>query len=703
MGFGQALSHSEKTLYQSTPSQSPEVTKSPETIRSADYSSSTPFYFTTTTKGPLTTALLDISVKTDGIDGGISPNCSSEKAKDGINTIPPTVSSTTAKGVSSISEYVTITTTVTSHSEDMNSMTSSSLNHAKTDYGMVQPVNKDPTTDGNIFTGPISLPEFQATQHSVSSETVLPSVTSPSMPHLSSTTISVLLSSVFLQATQLMSKGEHISVSSSSFSSFASSLLRDPSATHSTCLHDPPSSWPVFSDFALNSEYTATTGLSSNVLASSAVSNLYATTLRPPQHPSHSLSVWETDSFYPFVSFDDGNDNNDMLSGSTVGPSVFSDTPPLQMVMGPSGTTVAAKLSKFSWGLSQSKISLSLSPTLQPSLILSTDFSHSGATTDLSRPVSFGFEDLWYVTGSTITSFLTEIIGDGFSIASDVDIMCGCSLEPSSFSPWLHASSHLLLPSPGWDFTSLELCSSVVPLSASGIGIDNVLHSLSAVSSNGLSLDQLLTSHRAISPSLSSPQSQFLQATLSDLHISVTATAPTIVDSWLTASKRNTGFETSSNPSSPTAFPLAPTPEGQVLDTSSIASALVKFPESFDHELYRVQTSTKVIITTPPFTTFESGETPDDLEEYSSAFYFESGSGSAVTLELGSTATQTIFDATSASPLSVGEAEESGSGQSEILTDNETSSDFSISEHREKDLEKEEPVAGKKKMNVLLM
>ncbi|XP_072242561.1 receptor-type tyrosine-protein phosphatase zeta [Leuresthes tenuis] len=388
MEFGQALSHSEKTLYQSTPPQPPEVTKSPETIRSADDSSSTPFYFTTTTKGPLTTALLHISVKTDGIDGGISPNCSSEKAKDGINTITPTVSSTTAKGVSSISEYVTITTTAASHSEDINSMTSSSsLNHAKTDYGMVQPVNKDPTTDGNIFTGPISLPEFQATQHSVSSETVLPSVTSPSMPHLSSTTISVLLSSVLLQATQLMSK----------------------------------------------------------------------------------------------------------------------------------------------------------------------------------------------------------------------------------------------------------------------------------------------------------------------------ATAPTIVDSWLTASKRNTGFQTSSNPSSPTSFPLAPTPEGQVLDTSSIASASVKFPESFDHELYRVETSasqesmrpysTKVIITTPPFTTFESGETPDDLEEYSSAFYFESGSGSAVTLELGSTATQTIFDATSTSPLSVGEAEESGSGQGEILTDNETSSDFSISEHREKDLEKEEPVA----------
>lgn len=84
------------------------------------------------------------------------------------------------------------------------------------------------------------------------------------------------------------------------------------------------------------------------------------------------------------------------------------------------------------------------------------------------------------------------------------------------------------------------------------------------------------------------------------------------------------------------------------------------------------------------------------MDEHSSAFYFESESGSAVTSEVGDTATPTFPAVTSASPLSLGGEEESGSGQGEGLYDNETSSDFSIPERTERESEEEEPVAGKK-------
>ncbi|XP_040894812.1 receptor-type tyrosine-protein phosphatase zeta isoform X3 [Toxotes jaculatrix] len=179
------------------------------------------------------------------------------------------------------------------------------------------------------------------------------------------------------------------------------------------------------------------------------------------------------------------------------------------------------------------------------------------------------------------------------------------------------------------------------------------------------------------------------------------ATASGVRDSWFSVSN---GISTL--PSSPTASPFTPTPEGQVLDTSSSASGSALFPDSqegIDQEWERGQSSasgenalpysTKFTNTIPPSTTLESGQSPDDLDERSSAFYFESESGSAITSEVGSTAAPTTFTVTSTSPWSLGGEEESGSGQGESLYDNETSSDFSISERTEKELEEEDPVA----------
>ncbi|XP_071316080.1 receptor-type tyrosine-protein phosphatase zeta isoform X4 [Trachinotus anak] len=184
------------------------------------------------------------------------------------------------------------------------------------------------------------------------------------------------------------------------------------------------------------------------------------------------------------------------------------------------------------------------------------------------------------------------------------------------------------------------------------------------------------------------------------------ATASNVREPWFLESDGNSALHTSALPSSPTASPFTPTPEGQVLDTSSSASGSALFPESqegVDQEWDRVQTSasgesalpysTKVTNTVPPSTTLESGQTPDDLDDRSSAFYFESESGSAITSEIGSTEAPITPAVASASPWSLGVEEESGSGQGESLYDNETSSDFSISERMERESEEEEPVA----------
>ncbi|XP_034057852.1 receptor-type tyrosine-protein phosphatase zeta-like isoform X2 [Gymnodraco acuticeps] len=478
-------------------------------------------------------------------------------------------------------------------------------------------------------------------------------------------------------------------------SSSSSSPLCD-TADPSTCLHDPPSSsWPLLS--ASDSQHAATAPQSGKDSAFPSNPMLPASAL---PHPSQPLSGWVTD---PGVGLDDKHSDGDLLSGSSSltqssgDLSVFSGTPPLQTLPDPS---VASEPSESSWGPSLS--TLSLSPTLQPSVFLSSDFTLSSTTPGSSRSFPVAFDDARYAKGSAIESFLPEVSGDGFPLVSGVDLECDCSLEPSESSSWLHASPHVPLPSSAWASASLELYSSVGVPSTSGVGIDDLLRSPSVAGSDGVSLHQPLLSH--ISPSSSSSHSLLFQITHSDPPISVAA--PGVRDSWFSASDENPPLQTSAQTSSASASPFTPTQERQALDISSSASGSALFPysqEGLDQEWDRVQTSgsgdsaltysNNVTSTAAPPTTSGSGQSSGDSDDRSSAFYFDSESGSAVTTEVAGSATPTVPAVTSTSPWSLGREEESGSGQGESLYDNETSSDFSIPERTERESEKEEPVA----------
>ncbi|XP_077939177.1 receptor-type tyrosine-protein phosphatase zeta isoform X2 [Gasterosteus aculeatus] len=624
---GRILGPSEETAHRSTSTRPPEVPLPTRLAGEADLTGSAPL--------PSTTSSTTSTAPLYSVQGGVGPADSSSPG-------PPR-----DEGISSHSSTET--------------MPRSRMPppFVQVETGDVSPRPRGPTEIQTL-----------TSETSSSGEATPRGPTSPSEPPFQSIATSVQLSGVLLQTTQPMSNGEPLSASSSTLPPCDTT---DPS----TCLHDPPSSsWPLLSTPAPDSQHAATTPA------------FPPTPLFPDSTPPHSpppwppLSGWETGS--PGVGVYDSDSNGDMLSGSwswsapSGDHSVFSYTAPLRV----------ASASPRDPSLSTD--SLSLGPSLQPSVLLSGDFGPSGATPGFARSLSVGWEDARYAAGSPVESFLPEVSGGGFPF----DPLCGCSLEPTASTPWGHASPHTPLPSSAWDPASLALYSGGGFSSSSGVGVDDLLRSASVLGARGPS--SLPPPGARISPTSTSSNYLLLGVAPSDRPVSVAA-----LDPLFSGSDGDSSPLTPALVSSPTAPPFTTTPGGRALDTSSGASGSALFPdppEGEDQEWEGVQTSASGASAStrptkgaaPPSMPPGSGRSADDSDEHSSAFYFDSGSGSAVASEAGATATAAAV--TPASPWSAGGGEESGSGQGGPY-DNETS-DFSISERTERESEEEEePVA----------
>uniref|UniRef100_A0A8C1H8D1 protein-tyrosine-phosphatase n=1 Tax=Cyprinus carpio carpio TaxID=630221 RepID=A0A8C1H8D1_CYPCA len=389
---------------------------------------------------------------------------------------------------------------------------------------------------------------------------------------------------------------------------------------------------------------------------------------------------------------DDGDD--DIVSGSISADPQCRSTLPLQALPEVTASVVSMQpISEHDLFESLSIVStLSTLAHLQPSVPVSNDYSLMTTTLDSDSSLSGSVKD---------SRLLTEWV-DSSLVAPTFSQDSGASTEIS-----LNASSNFLLPS---STSGLSPCSGL--LGDPSTPVEH--HSFLSTSSTGTLLcsDADLVLHtKAL---LSSPPISTMPS--SDLSISVSATVSSVAQK-ATGQSQGATVPIRSSTIVPTSTPeliFIPTPvvPPTVAPTSAQESISVVAPvvpptiavssapesssmptHSADGQLENSSSasgdeSIVPYITTATPTEVPPDETDDGNEEHSSSFYFEG--------ENGTDSDSTEFRVTlrpSPSWTQKGNGEEE-SGSGENLTDNETSSDFSIPERTERDSE-EEPVEGK--------
>uniref|UniRef100_A0A671QBM4 protein-tyrosine-phosphatase n=1 Tax=Sinocyclocheilus anshuiensis TaxID=1608454 RepID=A0A671QBM4_9TELE len=389
---------------------------------------------------------------------------------------------------------------------------------------------------------------------------------------------------------------------------------------------------------------------------------------------------------------DDGDD--DILSGSISADPQCRSTLPLQTLPEATASVVFMQpSSEHDLFESLSIVStLSTLAHLQPSVPVSNDYSLMTTTLDSDSSLSGSVKD---------SRLLTEWV-DSSLVAHTFSQDSGASTEIS-----LHASSNFLLPS---STSGLSPCSGLLGDPSSPVEH----HSFLSTSSTGTLLcsdadldlrTEALLSSLPISTMPSSDPSISVSDTVSSVAQKATGQsqgapvpirsstiAPTSTPEFIfipTSVVPPTVAPTSAPESISVVAPVVPptvavssAPESSSMPTHSADGQLENSSSASGDE------SIVPYITTATPTEVPPDETDDGNEEHSSSFYFEGENGT----DSESTEFRVTLRPSPSWTLRGSGEEESGSGEN--LTDNETSSDFTIPERTERDSE-EEPVEGK--------
>ncbi|XP_046715488.1 receptor-type tyrosine-protein phosphatase zeta isoform X2 [Silurus meridionalis] len=346
--------------------------------------------------------------------------------------------------------------------------------------------------------------------------------------------------------------------------------------------------------------------------------------------PSSSVSYWNVDSVF---SGDDGDDG-DMLSGSASGATLYNSTIPLQTLPNSTDSELSVWFNKEQNISHISKIFSTVSPSLQSSGALSSDYSSYFTSSLLHNLVEFSDFSVVPLNVGQSSDDVSRISPHVSSSAKSLFLYLMPSSSISDMSSVIEGHpSFSTVGTNGYSSTHLDLSFPTEPTCHLQFSVTANMNSITRSESS-----QVLGSYVSLAPTkvlpTSVPEATSILTQSADGFLDSSASGWVVDQDWSQSSASGDG---SPAPSLPSVFST----EGQVEEV--------------------------------------------ELEEHSSSFYFES--------ENLSEREATIFNVSlHPSPtLALGGVEEENSGSGENLTDNETSSDFSIPEHANRD-SKDEPV-----------